>query len=163
MARDSMKNPPLQRHVSLQPLSRDHYVGLVQAQRLIKAAGASAEQRRQALDDFARIWTEEIEPHFGDEERLLWSLMNPDDTRRLHEEHARIRALAADAAAQRQVAEPDAGLIQGLGQLLNDHIRWEERQLFVEIERSAGEQSLQQLQRETEQIEQSRPRNIQRG
>lgn len=156
-----MINPPQQRHPSLQPFSRDHYVGLVQAQRLMKAdAAATVAQRRAALADFLRAWDDEIRVHFDDEERLLPPLMGDAAHRqRLTDEHAALRALAVEAAKLAGADDVDGACLRRLGELLERHIRWEERELFPAIERSAGAEEMRRLESETAAFEAARPRN----
>lgn len=155
----TMNHPPLKRHPALQPLSRDHYVGLVQAQHLLKAAGGDAPARRAAGLDFAKAWREEISVHFADEERLLPGLIaDVEDRTRLFDEHARLRTLAGQVEGG-AAGEPDPDLLRALGTLLHDHIRWEERQLFPAIEAAANAEQLTHLEEETHAIETSRPRS----
>ncbi|MCK6485190.1 MAG: hemerythrin domain-containing protein [Phycisphaerae bacterium] len=156
-----MINPPLQRHPSLQPFSRDHYVGLVQAQRLIKAnASSPAKQRRDALAGFLRAWNEEIRVHFDDEERLLLPITaDASQRRQLTDEHAELRSLAAEAERLAGAVDVDASWLNRVGALLERHIRWEERELFPAIERTAGAEDIRRLESETAAIEAARPRN----
>jgi hemerythrin-like domain-containing protein len=153
-----MINPPIKRHVSLQPFSRDHYVGLVQAQHLMAAAAKPPADRRKAVAEFLQAWNSEIETHFTDEERLLGQLASADDCAQLRSEHDAIRGLAQQAFVERKQTEPSAQWARELGQKLNDHIRWEERHLFPAIERSLGQKHLDNLRAETALIEASRPR-----
>jgi len=155
-------HPPLKRHVSLQPFSRDHYVGLVQAQHLMQSADAGPDQRRKALDEFLQAWAGEISVHFDDEERLLPQFLSGDPLDRLRREHEVLRGLAGTARQRAGAPDPGAAWVRELGQLLSDHIRWEERELFPLIERSASPEKLEHLTAETARIEQSRPRNINR-
>lgn len=154
-----MTNPPIQRHRSLQPFSRDHYNGLAQARHLVLSADQEPTQRRTALQRFVRCWLEEIAGHFTDEERLLLPLIpNERDADRLRREHMVLRELA-DAAKERQFDEPiDPAWLRHLGRTLHDHIRWEERELFGAIERAATERSLRALEQETAIIEAKRDR-----
>ncbi len=152
------EHSPLKRHESLIPLSRDHYVGLVQAQHLIKAGGQDAVARRKAVAEFLDAWAMEIEPHFKDEERLLRGLMSDADGRQFEAEHALVRGLAAEAGDKRKEVDPGAAWVWEVGQKLNDHIRWEERHLFPAIEKSATAQELKMLGEETQKVEASRPR-----
>jgi hemerythrin-like domain-containing protein len=157
-------NPPLQRHVSLQPFSRDHYVGLVRAQRLIRSAQSGAEQRRTAVRDFLAAWEQEIRAHFADEEELLLPVVDEPDGQRLRREHERLRALAAQAAGHAAAAaEPAVEFVRELGQTLNDHIRWEERELFPRVEHRLSAEQLAQIGMATAQIEASRPRSRKRA
>ena len=139
----SYKNPPLKRRESLRPLSRDHYAGLVQAQRLAALLDA---------------WRAEIAPHFEDEERLLCDLADPESRERLLDEHAVLRRLAEAARARRQRVDPEGAWVRSLGETLRDHIRWEERVMFPCVEQRASTGQLAALAAETGQIEQSRPR-----
>src|SRR5690606_29906121 len=95
------ENPPIERHEALAPFSRDHYTGLVQVQRLRKAADAGAAARLQAVVDFIEAWEHDIAQHFDDEERVLLDLLTETDRSRLLEEHATIRDLAAQAQTLR--------------------------------------------------------------
>jgi iron-sulfur cluster repair protein YtfE (RIC family) len=156
---DRMKHPPLKRHLSLQPLSRDHYGGLVQSQQLLRAAEQEPEERKQAITGFLNAWQEEISLHFRDEERLLEPLMSEPDIRRLRDDHAELRVMAAEAPAIMLEDEPDPQWLTRLGQTLHDHIRWEERALFPAIEQTATQSQLQALLAETDLIEASRPRS----
>jgi hemerythrin-like domain-containing protein len=152
--------PPLKRHPSLVPFSRDHYVGLVQAQHLIKSADGSDVDRRKAVTEFLDAWAQEIAPHFDDEERLLTALIdNAADLAQFRKEHGEIRALAQEAKEKRQQIDPGAAWVRDLGQRLNDHIRWEERHLFPCIESSANADQLKTLAGQTEKIEAGRPRS----
>ncbi len=61
------------------------------------------------------------------------------------------------------MSEPGAAWVLELGRLLNDHIRWEERELFPLIERSASAEQLRNLTQETERLEQGRARKVRRS
>lgn len=153
-----MNTPPLKRHTALQPFSRDHYTGLVQAQHLLRASDENASGLRQALMDFTRAWKCEIEEHFTNEEVLLSALMTAAQLKRLRNDHDLLRAFAGQAAQWQPDVDPGAGWVQELGQLLNDHIRWEERKLFPAIERACTQDQLTALERHTAELEGRRPR-----
>lgn len=151
---DAPITPPLKRHPSLQPFSREHMSGLVLARNL----------RRRPLDDSARMtvvtefmrgWERELAPHFADEERILLPIIT-DATLgdRLLAEHARLRELAVALPSSAQPRTEQ--LMQQLGELLEDHIRWEERVLFETIQAQAPE-ALAKLHAHAEAIERDRP------
>lgn len=151
------KTPPLKRHPSLQPMSRDHYVGLVQGRHLLKAAEGNGVDRRAAVATFLDVWDNEISIHFDDEERLLAPLADQAGRTRLLDEHRHIRGLVQQARAHRKRIDPGAGWVGDLGQTLTDHIRWEERELFPAIEAAAAG-GLDALRPQADQIEASRRR-----
>ena len=146
----------MKRHVSLQPLSRDHYGGLVQAKHLTEAADKGPDERAAAVAGFARAWETEISDHFAVEERLLLPLLGDEaaEAARLREEHGALRALAAQAA----VPSVEPNTLRTLGRRLHDHIRWEERELFPLLERTLSEAQLAALEEPLQEAENRRPR-----
>jgi len=153
------KHDPIERHEALAPFSRDHYVGLVQAQHLKKAAAADDVARRKAVAEFVDAWDTQIAPHFADEERLLTDLANEADRQRLMEEHQQIRTLADKARELRRQTDPATDAVRHIGQTLEKHIRWEEREMFVRLQQELTEGQLASLAQQTEPIEKQRPRN----
>lgn len=147
------QTPPLQRHPSLQPFSRDHYVGLQQSQRLVKGATLDAEHRRTTVATFLEIWDREIDDHFAEEERLLLPLVQSADAERLQQEHRELRRCVASTRDEQNQTAPDPEAMRALGQMLNDHIRWEERHLFPTIQDTTDSDVLEAIGRETQALE----------
>jgi len=158
----NFQHPPIARHDALAPFSRDHYSGLVNARHLIKASNADAVARRKAVAEFIDGWEHEIAEHFDDEERLLLDLLDDDDRLRLLDEHQALREYARQARTLRAQVDPDPQIVRTIGQALDDHIRWEERELFQRLQDRLTEEQLQALHHHTAPIEQSRPRNTNR-
>lgn len=149
--------PPLKRHAALAPLSREHMGGLIQARNLTRAADGDREARLGAVEQFIRVWRDEIRGHFDDEERLLLPLTDPPHLReRLLAEHGALRELAGRCESDAAGAAGDPDLLRRLGSLLNEHIRWEERVYFEQIQRDHP-QALEAMLAEAQRIEQSRP------
>lgn len=155
----NFEHAPIERHEALAPFSRDHYVGLLQAQHLKKAADAEDVARRKAVAEFVDAWDTEIAPHFADEERLLTDLANEADRERLIEEHQQIRCLVDKARELRRNTDPAADAVRHIGETLERHIRWEERELFVRLQQELTEGQLASLAQQTEPIEKQRQRN----
>jgi hemerythrin-like domain-containing protein len=153
-----MEFPPLKRHEALRPLSREHFNGLRHARQLALAAGQGASERRSAAEEFVQAWRNEIESHFDDEERLLGPLASADDLQRMLAEHKVLRELAQRCVATLACGEdPSTELVGTLGSLLQDHIRWEERQLFETVQRSASDEEMGHIAEQTSHIEALRP------
>jgi len=123
----------VKRHPDLRPLSEDHHTALVLARRTRRAAERGGDDAG-ALDaqwrDVVRAFAAELEPHFATEERwMLPRLEESGETRlveRTRADHARLRELVRDAASAPVLAEFAA--------LLERHVRFEERELFVRFE-----------------------------
>jgi hemerythrin-like domain-containing protein len=149
--------PPLKRHAALQPLSREHMGGLVQARNLQRSASGDEEVRRRAVEAFVRVWREEISHHFDDEERLLLPLTRSGELReRLLGEHRVLREMAARCEEDPGGAAGEPAFLLRLSTLLHDHIRWEEREYFEAVQRDFPER-LAGLMDEAAAIERERP------
>jgi iron-sulfur cluster repair protein YtfE (RIC family) len=130
----------VRRHPALVPLSQDHQLELAHARRLRWAADAEPEQRLAAASSYANAFFAETVEHFRREEEILFPVYlrhagsTPVLERILREHmqlHGLVRALRAAAAA----GEIPPQALRTLGELLHDHVRVEEREVFQEIER----------------------------
>jgi hypothetical protein len=134
----------MKRSDALAPLSRDHHRALEVALRLRRA---TPESGAAAADRFLAFWNEDGRQHFEIEERLLLDALGTatpgwaELVERVRNEHADIRGRAAAVAG----GERDAGALQQLGDRLHDHVRFEERQLFVKLEDSLSADELARL------------------
>jgi hemerythrin-like domain-containing protein len=134
----------VKRHRALQPLSRDHHVALVAAQRLRRAAAADADAARAT---FLEFWNEHGAKHFRVEEDVLLPAFaaygDPADERvvQMLVEHVRIRATVAAIAR----GEADLDALHGLGTALEQHVRLEEREVFPLIEDALPPEAAEQL------------------
>ncbi len=123
----------MKRHPLLRPLSDEHHRALVIARRTRRAAEA-----RRDSKSLAKIWLDvkerfaaELEPHFRVEEAWLFPALEAAGesapVARARADHARLRELAR--------AEPDAATALAFAELLQSHVRFEERELFPRAER----------------------------
>ncbi len=130
----------MKRDDGLRALSDDHHQGLVLALKAKKAAAG------EPGFDPDTIWHEvlsrfaaELEPHFQIEERhLAPPLRQHGETallQRLDDEHAQLRSLVA--STERTTAE-----LGRFGELLQQHIRFEERELFERAQQLLSGQQL---------------------
>lgn len=117
----------MKRHDALIGLSQDHHHALVLARRC-----ASEEL---TWDEMVRAFEEELEPHFQIEERMLLPALGDDPlVDRTLADHAAIRA---HVRSRRSLVE--------LGDLLREHVRFEERELFERAQQVMGEAELAKL------------------
>jgi hemerythrin HHE cation binding domain-containing protein len=128
----------LKRRRELKPLSSEHQQALLVAFQLrhgLSGHGDSAGAPKDlpGLVSLARRYEETVlSTHCRAEEELLADHVPSDDLRRLKSEHAELRRLLADAKDARA---PDmrANLVH-FADLLERHVRWEERELFPALE-----------------------------
>jgi hypothetical protein len=125
----------MKRSEALAPLSRDHHHALDVALRLRRATPETADE---AATRFLAFWRQDGECHFEIEERLLLDALPastpdwPEFVSRIRGEHTDIRARAASLGD----GERDVEALHELGQRVHDHVRFEERQLFMKLEES---------------------------
>jgi hemerythrin-like domain-containing protein len=147
----------------LHPLSEHHHHVLVQALLARRAAGEPDAKRgaalRRAARSLLRFWKSKGRRHFREEEEVLLPayarharLEESPAVALMLAQHAAIRARmqdlqkaltskAADRAARGAV---EAG-VQALGELLHDHVRLEENEIFPAIEAALSEEELRAL------------------
>lgn len=135
----------MKRSKALAPLSREHHVALEVALRLRRADESDAAAVRAAFLDF---FASEGEAHFSVEEGVLLPAVvgviptaDPDVARML-QEHAEIRRRAAELTRD---ADASVATLLALGDLLDGHVRHEERVLFPRIEAALSDADLAQL------------------
>src|SRR5690606_12174503 len=120
---------PIKRHIALQPLSRQHHFGLLFGWKIRKGFGKNIEPER--MMKFATwLYKNEIEPHFSDEGKYLFPILDPASEliERALKAHRRIKRLFLDTE------NPERSLHR-LEEELDAHIRFEERILFNEIQK----------------------------
>jgi hemerythrin-like domain-containing protein len=129
----------MNRAEALRDLSRDHHHALVLARRAKLADASTAAPIWEDVD--ARLRTE-LEPHFQIEERLLAPALSAIGegvlVQRLLDDHAALRALVA--SRQRGVEE-----LVRFGRRLEEHVRFEEHELFEVAQRSLSDAVLAEV------------------
>jgi len=143
---------PLQRDPALVLLSRDHHFALMHALALRRVSEAGT---RWAVtgpvataEAFLTFYEEELLGHMGDEEEALLpavEAVDPDNVSRLRREHDE---LAEQVALLRQALEDGTelrSLMSEIGQMLHDHVRFEERIFFESIQSRLSAEELQRI------------------
>ena len=143
----------MKRHKALQSLSQEHHHGLLLAQ-LIKAGSPEYKGLPRTTAD-KKLYTinffeENLIPHFKKEEEILFPLAkkkNPIIANLVNElikQHKEIYLLISKLKISLQ---PENEL-DGLGKLLETHIRKEERELFQMIQEVFSEDEFEKLESE---------------
>jgi hemerythrin-like domain-containing protein len=136
----------VRRSAALTALSRDHHHAL-QAALTLRRAGAG--DLEEAIAHLQAFWEPRGRRHFEIEEQFVLPALPQTDadwreaTARVRDEHARIRAAVDRVLLGSGEAALEAA--HGLGQLLHDHVRFEERHLFGLLEGRLPERDLARL------------------
>ena len=132
---------PLKRSKELAPLSREHHDGLLFAWKIKQ--GLANGTPIETLCNYTRwFWANHIKSHFNDEETVLVKFLPADNplVLQMFEEHAQIRDLIISLDK-----EPDFGSLQLLADFINNHIRFEERELFAFAEKTLTPEQLDEI------------------
>lgn len=114
------------------PLSRDHHDALVEVLHLRRAPGRPDAARR-----FLDFFRSDLEGHMADEEEVVLPAVAGaavPGSARILEEHGALREMAA---ALQSAIERENGLeapMEAIGRLLHDHVRYEERVYFMDVQ-----------------------------
>ena len=142
----------LKRHPALVPLSRDHHFALVQALGLRRVAaplgGSRGTGAVAVAEAYLAFYSDELVGHIADEEEALLPLVVhafPDGAQRLRAEHEEIHELTALLREALSNGADPRSLMRELGELLEDHVRYEERAFFEALQAGLSAQELGQL------------------
>jgi hemerythrin-like domain-containing protein len=131
----------LKRHPALVGLSEDHHHELVQARRLLDAAGGDSDARLRAGRAYVDVFFRDTVEHFRREEETVLPLYARQPgadaalLERLRREHMELHGLARALRAEAAGGEVFAETLEALGSLLRAHVRLEERELFEDVQR----------------------------
>ena len=131
----------MKRSEHLQPLSHDHYHGLLTARRIREMLDEGVAPEDVAV--FAsRFWTEHLQRHFEEEEDFilpaLYEVGAEELAERTLDEHRSIREQVRSLSAK----DASHAALSQLADDLQVHARFEEREVFPALEQKASEEAL---------------------
>lgn len=130
---------PLKRHENLKPLSREHHQGLLLCWKIRE--GLKKEIRPDRIKKYADFFYEaHLLPHFKFEEKEIFPLLGNNNqlVKQALSQHQRLSSLfTEDYGAQKALEE--------IEKALEDHIRFEERVLFEQIQMQVEKEKLDRL------------------
>ncbi len=134
-----MEPKPLKRHKALQPLSREHHHGLLLSWKIRSgfSKNVSVERMKTYADWF---FENHLIPHFELEEAEIFSILDS--------QNELVKKALADHRRLKRLFSEDSSLDKSLSKIeeeLEQHIRFEERILFPEIQKVATEEQLQHI------------------
>ena len=139
------------RHDALVPLTHDHHHALAQARRLKDVSSLEREaDRRNVANDFVNFYFGRAVRHFHEEEELFFApLIDVPEARELVvravSEHLRLHALVRRVKRQLSEGEAEEALLKEISDLLTEHVRFEEKELFPLVESLVSDEDLMDL------------------
>ena len=144
----------MKRAAELRGLSDDHHQGLVQARLLRKAvAGEGVGPLEEAAGAFLEFWQRETSGHFRREEEVLLpvlarygqDVLGRGPVVEMLGQHARIRGLVMQLSDEYAGHDVRPETLGETGDLLEAHIRLEEREVFPMIEEALPKEALEEV------------------
>lgn len=141
----------MRRHEVLIPFSREHHQALLLAQLMKMGAPPYRGMPESPADKirYAKVKAEQLlKPHFLREERVLFPFIaeKAPDLMKAYASLQGEHRLLLDLVGSMDPREPDEYLMDDFGQLLDTHIRKEERGLFQEVQEIVKEEDWEHLQ-----------------
>lgn len=126
----------MRRNENIILLSRDHHFGLLCSWKIRQGFKKNIPYERMR-EYILFFWNENLKSHFEEEEKYLFGYLDDSYTRQALEEHQEIK-LMVEAIKESN----DILLLENFADLLEEHIRFEERVLFPYLEENLDAQQL---------------------
>lgn len=128
----------MKRNPNIILLSRDHHFSLLFCWKIRQGISKNVDPKR--IRPYVQyFWKEHLAEHFREEETVLMYGLNDPLCMRALEEHGRIASLVADIGESGGAIADD---YRDLANLVDDHIRFEERELFPFLEETLSTERL---------------------
>lgn len=141
-----MSQKPLKRHKALQPLSREHHHGLLLSWKI--RAGFSKNIEPERIKIYADwFFKTHLTLHFEMEEQHIFSILEPNNelVKKALADHKLLRRLFTDENIEMALSK--------IEEVLDAHIRFEERVLFPEIQKTVTELQLVDIEKIHQEID----------
>ncbi len=131
---------PIKRHEALKSLSREHHHGLLLCWKIRQGfkKDVAPERIKSYTDWFQKVY---LEPHFETEEKYIFPVLG--------NEHEKVKKALAEHRRLKRLFKQDSEIKKALSLIeeeLDQHIRFEERDLFNEIQAVATPEQFAEIQ-----------------
>jgi iron-sulfur cluster repair protein YtfE (RIC family) len=137
-----MDPKPIKRNENIIPLSKDHHTTLLFCWKLTQGVklGSDATVMKNYVSYF---WKDHMEPHFREEEEILFAPLVDDMVQKAIAEHHQIKE-QVDKVLHSE-GDATAAALTTLSTMVDAHVRYEERQLFPHLEQALTTAQLSQI------------------
>lgn len=129
----------MKRNENIIPLSHDHHFGLLCCWKIRQGLKKEVELSRiQKYVDY--FWNQHLKEHFKEEEEILFPYLKDEFSNRVAKEHQDLEVLFNEISKNLSIQNFEA-----FANLLDDHIRYEERQWFPHLEQNLNKNQLLEI------------------
>jgi hemerythrin-like domain-containing protein len=140
-----MQKRPIKRNDHIKKLSREHHGSLLFCWKIRQ--GLKMDVATERICEYVQyFWQEYLLPHFGEEEKILFGPLKDRQVQRAINEHKRIRQQVTDL--ENCSANNVRKRLGELADMLDEHVRYEERDLFPHLERTLSKEQLENIGRQ---------------
>ncbi|MEJ7736947.1 MAG: hemerythrin domain-containing protein [Chitinophagaceae bacterium] len=141
-----MEKKPIKRNKHIVKLSKDHHFTLLFCWKIRN--GLKFEAVPERIVKYVKyFWQYHMQPHFAEEETILFSPIRSAEVQKALDEHAQIaeQIKALDAAGDNA-----ANQLLILADTVDNHVRYEERELFPHLEKVLTDEQLESIGKQIE-------------
>lgn len=134
-----MTNKPIKRNEHILKLSKEHHFSLLFCWKIKQ--GLNGEIPSQRIIKYVQYFSAHfLIPHFREEELFLFPALNDEKVDKAIEQHKQINNIIAGISLHDENNTKKA--LQRIAELVDDHVRYEERELFPYIESKLSNEQL---------------------
>jgi hemerythrin-like domain-containing protein len=137
-----MEKMPIKRNENIVKLSRDHHASLLFCWKLRQGIKyhSSIERMVKYVQYF---WNQHFTPHFKEEEEFLFAPVKDKTVNKAIEDHIHIKASVDEII--NPGSENKQEKLSALADMVDEHVRYEERILFPHLEKKLTEEQLENI------------------
>lgn len=137
-----MEKKPIKRSGHIIKLSRDHHASLMFCWKLRQGIKYHISIDRM-IKYVHYFWNQHFSLHFKEEEEVLFAPLKDDKIQKAIDEHIKIKATIHELKFPGSETQRDQ--LSALADVVDDHVRYEERILFPHLETALTEQQLEKI------------------
>ena len=137
-----MKKEPIKRNINILKLSKEHHFSLLFCWKIRQ--GLKREVAKERIVKYAQYFRDHhLDAHFREEETILFAPLKDRWVQKAIEDHKQIRHQLEELAG---IIEDNAyQQLTKLANLVDDHVRYEERELFPHLEKTLSDEQLEAI------------------
>jgi len=138
-----MIRKPITRNEQIKKLSREHHSSLLFCWKIRQ--GLKNNLQPQRICDYVQYyWQQNLQPHFREEEKILFAPIKDRQVQRAINEHKQIRRQIEGLANNLAKIDIQKNLAR-IADMVDDHVRYEERTLFPHLEKKLNKEQLKNI------------------
>ena len=138
-----MIRKPITRNEQIKKLSREHHSSLLFCWKIRQGLKNNLQPQR-IFDYIQYYWQQNLQPHFREEEKILFAPIKDRQVQRAINEHKQIRRQIEGLANNLAKIDIQKNLAR-IADMVDDHVRYEERTLFPHLEKKLNKEQLKNI------------------